>query len=351
MWFRKSLGKGNGIVLLSPEERQEVAMASREIRELVAEYTMGKADGKNVGKDQYAREDVVLLWAAKPAYDGYIVKIADNEDLVGAMTFVSTVPTLSVINLLPDKDYYWQVTSGEEVSEVRCFHTAKTVRTLKIEGVSNTRDLGGWTTEDGKWRIRYGMVYRGANLDNITDKGKDEMLNCLGVRTVLDLRTPGEGSAGAECPLGKGVNYILAGKTGGGYYWGNAFGINVYTEAMAREIRTFANPENYPIYVHCAVGRDRTGSLAFLLGALLGMNVRDLFLEYEMSFLSASAGGDGADVKTMMGIYLYMVDNVKAYAKSGNLAEAAAAFMMKELGITQQEIDAIKDIMLERVEK
>ena len=40
-----------------------------------------------------------------------------------------------------------------------------------------------------------------------------------------------------------------------------------YQNALAKEIRTFADETNYPIYFHCQIGRDRTGTLAMLINA------------------------------------------------------------------------------------
>lgn len=126
-----------------------------------------------------------------------------------------------------------------------------------------------------------------------------------------------------------------------------------YREALVTAIRTFANEENYPIYMHCQIGRDRTGTLAFLINALLGVEEADLQLDYELSFMSKSGCADfkdGIAPSTFMGdhfwsLYRY-IDN---YKDEGTLSEKTEQFML-DIGVTTEEIASIKTIMLERVE-
>ncbi len=44
-----------------------------------------------------------------------------------------------------------------------------------------------------------------------------------------------------------------------------------------------ADRENYPIYLHCTYGNDRTGTICYLLEALLGVRDEDLLKEYRLS--------------------------------------------------------------------
>lgn len=53
---------------------------------------------------------------------------------------------------------------------------------MDISGVQNMRDLGGLTTTDGK-TIKYGIIYRSAHFDSITEKGK-EQIKRLGVKPI-----------------------------------------------------------------------------------------------------------------------------------------------------------------------
>ena len=63
-------------------------------------------------------------------------------------------------------------------------------REIDVPGVKNFRDLGGLIGENGK-RVRRGLVFRSAKLDKITPEG-EAVLDRLGIRTIVDFRSPGE---------------------------------------------------------------------------------------------------------------------------------------------------------------
>ena len=61
---------------------------------------------------------------------------------------------------------------------------------IHLEGTTNTRDIGGYLTDDLRM-IRQGQIIRSENLSRLT-AGDFEKLEALGVRTVIDLRTDKE---------------------------------------------------------------------------------------------------------------------------------------------------------------
>ena len=83
-----------------------------------------------------------------------------------------TSVTLGLSNPFANTTYYWQVIAslengGKVYSSIYSFTTADTIRTVTIDGVSNTRDIGGYETEFGY--IKQGLVYRSARLESITE--------------------------------------------------------------------------------------------------------------------------------------------------------------------------------------
>lgn len=218
---------------------------------------------------------------------------------------------------------------------------------VTIEGVDNVRDIGGYYTKDRKYMVREGMAYRGAALENITVAGKDAMLRTYHIATDLDLRNEHEVSGGS--PLGDSVNYI---NVSGPYYMGNdgIFSTN-YKEALLTEIRAFAHEENYPIYFHCQIGRDRTGTLAFLINALLGVSEEDLKMDYRLSFYTEEGVREYSDNQTEETMLKNVEDLINALNRVGEetLAENTEQWMLR-MGITQEEINSIRSIMLEEVE-
>ena len=346
MLLRKLLLMDSGLLLLCPETGIEALHPSEYVADLETDYDLiasATAAMKN-GTELYHRSPLQIKWISKENVSEYKVSVATQADFSDVFVYTVTVPQVTLMNLLPATTYYWKVTAGEVETEARSFITADTVRTLTIGGVDNTRDIGGYAGLDGK-KLKYGMVYRSATLDEITDDGLYQMLTVLGVKTDLDLRTPGEGSAGSGSPLGDSVNYL---NFNGPYYWTDTNGLlaESYREALRGEIRAFTDEANYPIVVHCSVGRDRTGTLMFLIEGLCGVSKSDLFFEYELSFLGRIGGGASANVPTMMNYVDEMYDGIQSYAPDGTFAEACEAFMLS-VGITQDEIDTIRELMLE----
>ena len=171
---------------------------------------------------------------------------------------------------------------GYTVSYVRDYKGQGTVSqagTVHIyDGVApNMRDLGGWKAEGG--HIAYGKLYRGARLERIGGKGKDIFLNELGISVDLDLRgsVPGESKAG---PVIEGADYFQLPVE---RYLGRGTGRTEELYQLAIRCIIGWLGEGRSVYFHCTAGADRTGTLAFLIEALLGVSESDLSKDYELT--------------------------------------------------------------------
>ena len=338
---------------LYPIRGETVARGSWQVEELFADdYEPGKSDSySNIAarNDQYMRDAVVLRWMSSIPQRSYTVLLADNRELKNAKTYLAQETTLSIQNLLVDTDYYWAVEIAGVRSAVGTFHTAKTVRTLWIEGVSNTRDIGGWLTEDGQYRVKYDVAFRGAKFDVITDAGRAAVAD-LGLKTDVDLRTDGEGTA---APLGDLAEWYHVGPNGAAmYYTDSSSSISNLTGGHVRgtinAIRVYADSSKFPAYFHCSYGRDRTGTLAFLLLGMLGVSKLDIQRDYEMTFLSQFGGGGGSAAAALASLNK-TIDWVTAnYAVGGTLKESCEAYL-RAAGLTAAEIEAVRANLLEPV--
>ncbi len=149
---------------------------------------------------------------------------------------------------------------------------------LIVNGVAdNMRDLGGWKVDGG--HVAYGKLYRGARLERISGIGKETFINGLGISVDLDLRGFSLGEAGYGSVI-DGVDYFrLPVEKNLGRGTGNTE--ELYQLAIRCIIGWLG--EGRAVYFHCAEGADRTGTLAFLIEALLGVSESDLSKDYELT--------------------------------------------------------------------
>ncbi len=248
--------------------------------------------------------------------------------------------SVNIYHLKTGYKYFYRfslhLSDNERMDFCGSFETADTPRILTIGGIRNVRDIGGWKTVDGR-EIKQGMLYRGTELDGavrpelkLTDKGRNELLSTLGIRSDMDLRSSEDNVPGS---------YILGANVGHQYYEVSMYS-GVFTEEGKTVIKDIfsdlAKPEKYPVYLHCTFGVDRTGTVCYLLEALLGVNEEDLVRDYELSGLFA----DGMTRENLKGI----TDSLEEY--EGNTIGQKVENYMLSIGVTIEEIESIRNIFL-----
>ncbi len=340
-------GSGAAISAIEPAKGEVVSLSHPDVAEFIKDYVMGSnAASEYEGKgDHYAMKTLTLKWKAANPVDKYEVLVSLNADMSDAQTYSVKSEALRLSDLYSSTTYYWQITAGEDKSEVFTFKTADEPRTISISGVSNTRDIGGKLTADGK-RVKQGVVYRGAKLDDIDETGIKDFCERYKIKTDLDLRKETEGDKSGS-PAGASIKYFNRSCP---YYSGDENGIDQTAnyEKMAEVMRVFADSSNYPVYFHCAIGRDRTGMVAMLLLGLCGVSLDDICLDYELSFFSESGCMDGATASGQTSALSKTINRVKTYAEEGDetFADHCKRYLLT-IGLTEEEISAIKANLIE----
>ena len=176
-------------------------------------------------------------------------------------------------------------------------------RYVDIAGMNNTRDLGGMRTKDGR-TIRPNMLYRSARLEKL----QDPAWFTEHVGLVVDMRSSQDVREGPD-PEIPGVEYLhlpifemqASGVTRDEESDRRMFGpppdretalqrmSEVYARFVSDEfcltqyrrfVRLLFEPREKAILWHCTAGKDRTGTGALILQALLGVSREDILADY-----------------------------------------------------------------------
>jgi protein-tyrosine phosphatase len=168
----------------------------------------------------------------------------------------------------------------------------------EIEGAVNLRDLGGLPAPGGV--LRPGRLYRAGITHRISPAGLRLLAGRYGLRTVIDLRTADELAAGLAAWHDAGIDHLhvpvllrteganealrqrSAAFRSGSVDWSALYVqmLNAGAPAFRRVFATVARSEALPAVFHCAGGRDRTGLVAALLLAALGVEDEVIAADY-----------------------------------------------------------------------
>lgn len=256
---------------------------------------------------------------------------------------------ITITNLLPNTHYTYTVTTdGGTVLTQGSFDTEGHLHQVFFRGsVRNARDLGGWKTLDGK-TVKYRMIYRGGRLESgtLNTKGKKDLL-AEGIAAQLDLRGT---SDVLSAPAVDGMAFCAPViETGGtSMLEKNAPKTKECFEFVVNCLR-----EGKPVYFHCSLGRDRTGTLGILLLGLLGVREGDISKEYEVTYF-APKGWSIALSET----YTTFQNNRTKWVYSdvapffwgkagdnGSFADGVENYLL-EIGVSQQDINDYRSMML-----
>ena len=169
----------------------------------------------------------------------------------------------------------------------------------------------------------------------VTEEGRRWLLESVGLKTELDLRSDDECWGMTGSPLGSAVRRVqvpMVAYTGMRTKRGR--------EAFARAFRVFLDSSNYPLDFHCIAGQDRTGCLSFILLGLLGAEVDELYKDWEATgFWSRKTSFCHANwIDPFVGV-------LNAYP-GASLNERICAYV-RGCGISEAEIARFRELMLE----
>ena len=225
--------------------------------------------------------------------------------------------------------------------------TEGAVRMINLETMRNVRDLGGWTTIDGR-TIKYGKLIRGSELNgmHVASAADIRHLRILGVEAELDLRADYEDAHGVSAFGFKSARQAGSDEQATYLYTSDSGQLPahltqyMYLQRWRQEFNFIvANLRaSRTIYFHCRWGADRTGYLSLLLEGLLGVPYDGLIKDYELtSFASLNKKKEMIDP----------VIEIILTHKGETLQEKFEDFWVKRVGVKQTDVDYFINEMLE----
>ena len=224
---------------------------------------------------------------------------------------------------------------------------SETDRRLRLEGVENFRDYGGYDTASGR-RIRRGLLFRSANW-SAPSAADLAAIEALGLTHVVDLRRRNERdqnpakrpdafpAAIIDNELMEAVEdgYLKFIQTGDLTVPAMQQFLIAYNENAPFEARHIDLFRRYfsalgegegAILIHCAAGKDRTGLLAALTHHLAGVSREDIIADYLLT-------NDEARLAVRAPLYA-------TWIKETTGREPSAEFVRATLGVEAQYLEA-----------
>jgi protein-tyrosine phosphatase len=224
-------------------------------------------------------------------------------------------------------------------------------RCLGWDGCVNVRDLGGLKTPDGRV-TRWGAVIRSDHPSNLTVDGWSA-LYAHGIRTIISLYTEGQTEdfqdAAARPSDLTNIRVAVEDLSNPVFFqkWVNTElwctplyyrdALAAWPERHAAAVAAVAQARPGGVLFHCKRGNDRTGIVAMLLLALVGVAPDEIVADYELSLdpdrdellARESTSTRQTILSTLAGL------NVEAYLRAG--------------GLSQSDLDAARARLLESV--
>ena len=249
-------------------------------------------------------------------------------------------------NLVPCRKYDWVVTAsdGTEVAHDSFWTKGHLHQVFFTKQARNARDLGGWKTTDGH-TVKFRKLFRGGKMSEnyINAAGIRDAL-AEGIKADLDLRE--EGGMPSSSPLGKSINFC-----GPGFLHGYKAMLEEGPKVKeAFEFTVNCLRDDKPVYFHCAIGSDRTGTFSILLLGALGVSEPDICKEYEITYFAPEkwsvTNGKVDRLRTNKNRYLQAINYFLAFGSYKDFRSCVEKYLLS-IGVSSKDIQDFRTMMLE----
>jgi protein-tyrosine phosphatase len=259
-------------------------------------------------------------------------------------------------------------------------------RHIPLSGQPNFRDLGGYLSCDGR-RVKRRLVYRSGELSQLTENDVARLAE-LGIRTVIDLRSPEEVTARGEGRLPPGAELrplpisssdmfakLIPSLLGGDFTKVPPDLLDHVNRHLARDfsaqfgalLRALGDPAKRPLVFHCTQGKDRAGFGAAMVLSALGVAWETVLEDYLLSnyyrkadndkilgmirsFAASQAGGEGEQTafRRVEGLLYVKKQNLQAaHAEILERHGSVEAYLVDGLGCSREDLEQLRNELLE----
>ena len=252
-------------------------------------------------------------------------------------------------------------------------------RIIPLEGGRNFRDLGGYPTHDGR-SVKWGKLFRSGSMSSLTPADYDR-LSKLSIKTICDLRTIDERQVEPN------KWYQVANITYWARDYGDSFGelrklmasalstpeaarvamIDGYRQLPFEQAPTYKElfsrlaAGEVPLVFNCSAGKDRAGTAAALILSALGVPretvvedylLTDQIVDFESVFVERAHKRNSSLMNQSPEIVATILRSDATYLHAALDAVdkkhgSVAAYLQDVLGITEIELSAIRQSLLE----
>lgn len=330
------------------------------------------------------------------------VHLEDKLDWKANIDVKSGSAYVNITSLVPNDEYTYSAVAGNgKILAQGTFKTSGNLHQVFFKTkCRNARDLGGWTTTDGK-KIKYRKVYRGGRMNDpwetmLNKEGKQEVL-MEGIGAELELRGSDDL---VKKPAVDGLDHCVpiieeGGKVMLGVHKPSNYNcakwlkfdvkredmVNMTKEKLKEYVPTAKELEDFQdaykaktkqcfefvlnsvkagkgCYFHCSLGRDRTGTMAVLIMGILGVREGDISKEYELTYfapmgfsVSSSDYQSNPQLKFQNTREHWVYSDIVPYfwglSTDGTFKSGVEKYLNEIAGVPMEEITEFRNLMLE----
>lgn len=264
--------------------------------------------------------------------DGYTGNSVSQPVSAGAITVYNCTPGATSKFVLTD--------SGGNIIQQGLIKPTGACRMINMLNVDNVRDLGGWSCDGGT--VKYGKLFRGGEMYGyLTDDGRRQAIDMLGILKEIDLRFASDLNGRTESGFGGPVEMLWVDMT-----WND-----LSYQKESGNIKAIFDPlfdyviADQPTYFHCSAGADRTGVVALVCEAVLGISQSDIDKDYELTNFFSGVSTDALARRRNEQVWTREINYINTY--TGATFRDRVVSLLLSCGITIDKINAFRAAMID----